>query len=87
MPQNFPQLTANNSAPAEGALAVTPSDSTDLSFVTRALYVGAGGNLNVDMAEGNTVLFVGVLSGTVLPIRVRRVRAASTTAASIVALY
>ena len=73
--------------PAIRAAAVTPSDSTDLTFVTRALYVGGAGTVVVDMAEtGTTISFVGVPAGTFLPLRVKRVRATSTTATSIVAL-
>lgn len=73
--------------PAIRAAAVTPSDSTDLTFVTRGLYVGAGGDVSVDMAEtGTSIVFVGVPTGTLLPVRVKRVRSTGTTATSIVAL-
>ncbi len=73
--------------PAIRAAAVTPNDSTDLTFVTRALYVGAAGTVVVDMAEsGTSISFVGVPAGTFLPIRAKRVRATGTTATSIVAL-
>lgn len=77
----------NNTTPAEWATAVTPSDSTDLTQVSRALYIGVGGNVNVDTPDGATVVFAGVLGGTILPVRVKRVRATSTTATSIVALF
>ena len=73
--------------PVIRAAAVTPSDSTDLTFVTRGLWVGGAGTVVVDMAEsGTSVPFVGVPAGTLLPYRVKRVRAAGTTATSIVAL-
>lgn len=85
---NYTNLKADNTAPAESCAAVTTSDSTDLAGGTcRALYVGTGGNVNVDDAFGNTVLFTGVPSGSILPVRVKRVRATSTTASTIVALY
>lgn len=78
-------------APAHGAVAVTPNNDTDLTTNTRGLYVGGAGNLVVVMAsEANaatTVTFTGVAAGTVLPIRVRRVKSTNTTATSIVALY
>lgn len=73
--------------PASQAAAVTPNDSADLTSVARGLYVGGAGAVNVDMPDGSTVLFSGVNSGQILPVRVRRVRATSTTATSIVALY
>ena len=34
-------------SPADNAAAVTPSDSTDLAFTSRALYVGGAGNIVV----------------------------------------
>jgi hypothetical protein len=80
-------------AAAYKAVAVTPTDDTTIP-TTRALYVGAAGNVVVKMADvddpteaGNTVTFSGVLAGTVLPIQVRCVNSTSTTATDIVALY
>lgn len=75
--------------PSGRAVAVTPNDSTDLANgPTRALYVGGAGNLYVDMElTGSNVAFIGVTAGSILPIRVSRVRSTSTTAANIVALY
>ena len=76
-------------SPAWTAAAVTPSDGTDLPTApTRGLYVGSAGNLVVNMAGGGaSVTFTGVPAGAILPIRVDRVLATSTTASAIVALY
>lgn len=74
------------SFPAEHAEAVTPSDSTDLVVVSRALYIGSGGNIAVVMASGAAVTFVGLVTGSILPVRVSRVKSTSTTATSIVAI-
>ena len=74
------------SDPAENAIAVTPSDSVDLTGAPcRALYIGTGGNLSV-IIGGATVTFSNVAGG-ILPIRASRVRATGTTATNIVALY
>ena len=74
--------------PARGAAAVTPSDSADLEYRSRALYVGTGGDISVNMAgTGAAVVFTGVPSGSVLPISVTRVLAAGTTATDLVALW
>lgn len=71
--------------PASGAAAVTPSDSTELNC--RALYVGTSGNVVVQVPNRDaSITFSGVLGGTILPVSVRRVMAA-TTASNIVALY
>lgn len=76
-----------DTSPAAHALAVTASDSADLpSGVCRALYVGTTGNINVDMSDGQTVLFSNVPVG-IFPINAKRVRSTSTTAGNIVALY
>ena len=77
---------ADATRPAAKAVAVTPSDTTDLG-VTRGLYVGGAGNVVVTMAEqGTNITFVDVPAGTFMPIQVRLVMAA-TSASSILALY
>lgn len=73
--------------PATGGEAVTPSDSADLTNESRGLYVGGAGNVAVTMKDGTPLTFVGVPAGSLLPIRVSRVKATNTTATSIVALY
>jgi len=73
--------------PATNAVAVTPSDSVDLSYVSRAVYVGASGNVKVVMADSGTVTFVGVPAGATLPIRVSRIWSTGTTATNIIALW
>lgn len=81
-------LSADATVSAHRASAVTTSNSTVYEQPTRALYIGAAGNLTVDMADGgSSVLFVGVQGGTLLPIQVTRIYATGTTATSIVALY
>lgn len=81
--------TLNDIAPFTKAVAVTPNDSTNLSYDTRALYIGGAGNVAVIMADDETntaVVFSGVPVGAVLDISVKRVRATSTTATNILAL-
>lgn len=74
-------------SPADNATAVTPSDSTDLAYTSRALYVGGAGNIVVTMAGGGDVTFAAVPAGSILPVRVTRVKSTSTTATSIINLY
>ena len=74
-------------SPADNAAAVTPNDSTDLAFTSRALYVGGAGNIVVTMAGGGDVTFTAVPAGSILPVRVARVKATSTTATGIINLY
>ncbi len=75
-------------SPARAAAAVTPNDDTDLAGGCRGLYVGTGGDLALILAEDSAaVTFKNAISGTVLPLCVKRVKATGTTATDIVALY
>ncbi len=74
-------------SPAAGGAGVAPSDDGDLAQVTRALYVGRGGDLSLRLASGSEVVLAGVVGGTLLPLRVERVLATGTTAEGIVALW
>ena len=75
------------SAPAADGAAVTPSDMADLPVTSRAIWVGAGGDLSVELAEGGVVVLPGVPGGVLLPLRARGVRATGTTAGGLVALW
>lgn len=93
-----PYRTADATVAATNGVVVTPSDTTDLP-VTRALYVGTAGDLNVVFvdahlavgADATAALAVDVLLQNVpvgvLPVQVVRVMATSTLAADLVALY
>jgi len=86
-PDDFGTFGSGLTSPATLAVAITPNDSADLAFATRAIYIGGGGNLRVEM-QGNAtpVTFAGVVGGTILPIRVARVFVTGTTATSLVSL-
>lgn len=73
-------------SPITRAAEVAPDDATDLPYVTRALHVGAGGDLRVTLSGGTTVTFAGLSAGW-HPIRVARVHATGTTAAGIVGAW
>lgn len=68
------------------AEAVTPNDSTNLTFLTRMVYVGGEGNLAVEFDSGDTATFA-VAAGAQMPLAVRKVLSTGTTATSIVACY
>jgi len=73
--------------PASFAAEVTPHDSNELGFVTRALYVGGAGTVTVTMyGSGSNVAFE-VVAGAILPIRVTKVLSTGTDATLIVALW
>lgn len=83
---NFKSNQSGLSSPLTRAVAVTPNDSTDLANVSRAIYVGVAGDLEVITSGGDTVVFTGVPAGALLPIRAARVKAGQTTAEGILAL-
>lgn len=81
------------SAPAGRLLAVTPSDSSELTECSRGLYCGSGGTIVVIDEYDNEAIFTSVPAGAVLPVRVKQVRANSissptvaTSATGIIAL-
>lgn len=87
MTDKFENMRSNLESPAEGAAEITPDDSTDLTQPSRALYVGTGGDVAVQMIDGTSATFAGVAGGSFLPLRVDRVLATGTTASGIVAIY
>ena len=87
MTDSFQKHSRSLTSPPEQAVAVVPADRTDLACVTRAIYVGGAGDLRVRMQGGAEVTFAAVPAGALLPLRVKRVLAAGTSATAIVALW
>lgn len=85
MSNPFSTRTPALSGPATDILPVTPNDSNDLSHTAVALYVEVGGVVVIDTESGGT-RSVEVPDFGFLPVGVRRVRAAGTTASGIHAL-
>jgi hypothetical protein len=75
-------------SPASNAAAVTPSDSADLAFASRALQATTGAGLAyVDMVGVGTNVAIYLQLGDVIPVRVTRVYSTSTAATGIVAFW
>lgn len=86
MSDDFSSHEEGLNSPADDAEAVTIG--TALSKTTRGLYVGVGGDISVNMAgTGTAIIFKGVTTGTVLPIRITQVNTTGTTATDMVGLY
>lgn len=81
------RTTYTGTNPADGASEITPNDSTDLTLVARALYIGGSGDLKINTPNGDTVTFQDIVAGSLLPVRAVRVYATGTTATNIVALF
>ena len=86
---NFSRQQTQTTDPYTNAAAITPSDSTDLTYVTRGIFVGDGGakHVAVIMQDSGTVTFENVPTGAFLPIRVTRVKATGTTATKLIAVW
>lgn len=74
--------------PSRFAIAITPSDTTNINGgqLTRGIYVGGAGNISAEIG-GNTVVFNSAVAGTVLPVRCTRINSTNTTATNLVALF
>jgi hypothetical protein len=75
-------------SPARNSFTITPSDTAELPFVTRSVYVGGSGDITARLADDAAqVTLKAVPVGTVLPIRARQIYATGTTATSLVGMY
>lgn len=84
----FDEYNSGLESPARNAFAITPNDSTDLTTYTRGIYIGSAGDVAVTLAgDTSPVTFVGLLAGTILPVRAKRVLVTGTSAGSLVGLY
>lgn len=86
MQDRFAHFSPSLTSPASDGFDIIPHDTTPLAEVTRAIYVGAAGDLSLKMASGRVVLLKAVAAGTLLPIRVAGVRVTGTTASALVGL-
>lgn len=73
----------------EHLFPVTPSDTNELPFVTRKLYIAGAGNIKI-VARGDSVanaVTIAVSAGQILDVACRQVFATGTTATGIVGGY
>ena len=81
------QTSREADLPYTDAEAVTPSNTVGFDFPCRGLYVGATGDVSVEMLGGATVILTDLAAGVFHPIRVNRVNSTDTTATGIVAVW
>jgi len=82
---NTPYIDRQLSRPAEDGEVVVIG--TPFSKPSRSLFVGTGGNINIVMAGGTTLLHKNVVAGTILPVAATNISATNTTAADIIAYF
>jgi hypothetical protein len=73
--------------PARNAEAITPSDTTEFSHVSRGIYIGVTGDVVAVMPDDTAITFKNAVQGSVIPVVAKRVNATSTTATDLVALW
>ena len=86
MQDRYDGYSSSLEGPAAHGFAISPNDAVDVTEVTRALYVGTGGVLSLTLQSGAELVMSGVAAGTLLPLRVRRVKATGTSASDLVGL-
>lgn len=72
------------------AVAITPSNTVDLTRPCNAIYVGGGGatkTITVITVAGTLTPMVGVLTGEIYKVHAKRVKVAGTDATNLIALY
>lgn len=86
MLDDFASYETGLTAPAAAAETITPSDTEELAYTTRALFVGQDGDVSVTFKSGDTVLLRNLQGGVVYPLRLTAVLASGTTATDLVGL-
>ena len=78
-------------SPPKNHVAVVAHDSTNFTYLARAVYVGVGGDISVEMlgADGNplSLVYKNVPSGSYLLGRIRRVNSTGTNATNMIAVW
>jgi hypothetical protein len=85
---------AAQDATKTGSLLVPPShaevlsqhDTNEIGYVTSYVWVGGAGAITVVTFGGETVLISGIAAGTLLPLRIKQLKATGTTATLVVGL-
>lgn len=84
---HFSGKSVELSSPGSHHFAITPSDATDFTVMARGIYVGTGGDVAIVTSDGTAVTYVGAASGSVIPMRAKRVNSTNTTADDLVGMW
>lgn len=67
--------------------AVSVTLDADLTEPGAVLFIGTGGDVKVTTIAGDVAVFKNLPDGSILPVHIKRVHTASTTASDLLALY
>lgn len=83
----FEQLSVSSITPSDNCFPIAPNDNAELPYLTKAIYIGSGGDLVLLIGNSPTpVTFRNTVAGSILDVRVRAVRSTGTTAGDLVGL-
>ncbi|WP_068072742.1 spike base protein, RCAP_Rcc01079 family [Novosphingobium lentum] len=86
MTEQFAYQSDTTISPSRAPYAVTPSDTVELPFIPKGVYVGSGGDVVLRGVGGaSDVTYRNLPDASYIAVRVQFVRATGTTAANIVA--
>lgn len=83
---NYINYSVGLESPAIGAFSITPSDVSELTYVTRYIYVGTAGHIKVTFVDDTEVTLNNLIAGQLHALRVKKVHSTGTTALTIVGL-
>lgn len=86
MADKFEHQAPGLTSPGLSAFAINPSNGNDLPQVTRALYVGAAGNVRVELVDGSEATFRSMQPGMMYPLRIRKVFSTGTSADDLIGI-
>lgn len=85
---NYSNAPAHMQDPVKFGFTPSASDTVDLTYVTRSIYIGGAGAIRVtlkDMQTDTYVTYSAIPAGTSLPLRIQRLWSTGTTATNLVA--
>ncbi|AKQ40996.1 hypothetical protein CP97_01420 [Aurantiacibacter atlanticus] len=87
MLDKFAEYRDNPMAPAKHCFEITPHDTQTFALVTKAIYVGAAGDITLKPLDSSAdVVFRNLPEGSFIDVRATAVRTTGTTAQHLVGL-
>lgn len=83
----FAGFTTGIDSPGRRYYAITPHASNNEQISFRSIWVGVGGDVVVVSEDDDVVTFKNAGSGSVIPVRGKRVNAVGTSATNLVGIY
>jgi hypothetical protein len=77
----------SSTKPAVDGASITPSDTVNLTYTTRGIYVGVAGDVVAVMQSGAVLTFKNLAAGVIHPIAASRINSTGTAATDIVGVW